>query len=508
MSETIVQMQHIVKRFPGVLANDDVSLEVRKEEIHALLGENGAGKSTLMNVLYGLCAMEAGEIIFDGRKVEIASPKDAIQLGIGMVHQHFMLVEHLTVAENLVLGAEPTKRGFLNYKRAVAIVKECAEKYGLSIQPNALVADISVGEQQRLEILKVLYRGAKVLILDEPTAVLTPQEVQELYKVLRNLKENGHSIIIITHKLHEIKEISDRVSVMRSGRIIGTHETSSVTKEQLAEMMVGRPVIFDIKKEECTPGKVVFEVNDLKVKDYRGLPALKGVSFSVQEGEIVGIAGIDGNGQSELLQVLSGLISKTEGRISVEGKDVPAKFTQRDMFNLGVAHISEDRQKWGLVLDYSLEDNLLLGLEGDKQFNNGPFLKRDAISARAKKLIDRFDIRTPSHEILAKQLSGGNQQKVVLAREISKDPTVLIAAQPTRGLDVGAIEFVYNQLLKQRANGKGILLISFELDEIFTLSDKILVLYGGEIIAEFKRDEATVDAVGLCMGGVRRDRNE
>jgi len=508
MSETIIQMKHIVKRFPSVLANDDVSLEVRKGEIHALLGENGAGKSTLMNVLYGLCSLDEGEIFFDDNKVEIASPKDAIKLGIGMVHQHFMLVEHLTVAENLVLGAEPTKRGFLSYKKAEALVKECAEKYGLSIQPKALVADISVGEQQRLEILKVLYRGAKVLILDEPTAVLTPQKVQELYKVLRNLRENGHSIIIITHKLHEIKEISDRVSVMRSGRIIGTHETSSVTKEQLAEMMVGRPVIFDIKKEECTPGKVVFEVNDLKVKDYRGLPALKGVSFSVQEGEIVGIAGIDGNGQSELLQVLSGLISKTAGKISVSGKEVPAKFTQKDMFNLGVAHISEDRQKWGLILDYSLEDNLLLGLEGEKQFNNGPFLKREAISARAIELIERFDIRTPSHEIMAKQLSGGNQQKVVLAREISKDPTVLIAAQPTRGLDVGAIEFVYKQLLEQRANGKGILLISFELDEIFSLSDKILVLYGGEIIAEFTRDEATVDAVGLCMGGVRRDLNE
>ncbi|MBF9015138.1 MULTISPECIES: ABC transporter ATP-binding protein [unclassified Oceanispirochaeta] len=508
MNETILSMQHIVKRFPGVLANDDVSIDVREGEILALLGENGAGKTTLMNMLYGLYTMDNGEIYFQNKRVDISSPRDAINLGIGMVHQHFMLVEHLTVAENMVLGAEPRHHGCLDYKRAEAIVMECSKKYGLSIQAKSLVADISVGEQQRLEILKALYRGAKILILDEPTAVLTPQKVKELYKVLRELKAKGHSIIIITHKLQEIKEISDRVVVMRAGRVVGIKETVDVTKQQLAEMMVGRPVVLQIEKEIQDPGEVIFEIKDLHVKDYRGLPALKGVNLSVRRAEIVGLAGIDGNGQSELLQVLAGLIQRDKGSIRVSGSEFPKKFSQKAMSQHSVAHVSEDRQKWGLILDYSIEENLLLGLEGEPEYQKGPFLNKQVISDRAKKIIKDFDIRTPSTETLGRTLSGGNQQKVILGREISKNPDVLIAAQPTRGLDVGAIEFVYKQILEQRKNGKAILLVSFELEEIFTLSDRILVIFEGEIIAEFTRESATLEEVGLCMGGVRRSLHD
>ena len=508
MNNTIVQMQNITKQFPGVLANDDVSIDVKEGEILALLGENGAGKTTLMNILYGLYSKNKGEISIRGEKVEISSPKDAINLGIGMVHQHFMLVERLTVAENLVLGAEPKHRGLLDYKKAERIVEECSKKYGLSIHAKSMVSDISVGEQQRLEILKALYRGAKVLILDEPTAVLTPQKVEELYKVLRELKRKGHSIIIITHKLQEIKEISDRVTVMRSGKVIGTHNTKDVTKQQLAEMMVGRPVVLQIEKEEQQAGEIAFEIEHLQVKDYRGLPAIKDLSMNIRKGEIVGIAGIDGNGQRELLQALAGIIQRDRGSIRISGYELPKKFTQKEMTKLLVAHISEDRQKWGLILDYTIEENLLLGLEDEKQFQKGIFLHKKHIAERAKKLIKEFDIRTQSAETLGRKLSGGNQQKVVLAREISKDPEVLIAAQPTRGLDVGAIEFVYRQLLAQRKDGKAILLVSYELDEIFTLSDRILVIYDGEIIAEFSREEASMKEVGLCMGGVRRPQHD
>ncbi len=508
MNEPIVSMQHVVKQFPGVLANDDVSIDVCEGEILGLLGENGAGKTTLMNMLYGLYSMDAGDIFFRGKREEIQSPKDAINLGIGMVHQHFMLVDYLTVAENMVLGTEPTSRGLLSYRKAVSIVKECSKKYGMAIDPESLVVDISVVDQQKLEILKSLYRGAKVLILDEPTAVLTPQKVDELYAVLRELKAKGHAVIIITHKLQEIMDITDRVTVMRNGKVVGTQATKDVTKQKLAEMMVGRPVVLQVEKEKQEPGKVAFEVEDLHARDYRGVSALRGTTFHVREGEIVGIAGIDSNGQSELLQVLSGLMHPDKGIIRISGKEMPHKVTPGEMAESGVAHISENRQKWGLILDYTVEENLILGIEGDPKFKKRLFLNKQAISKRARDLVKRFDVRTPTVETLAKKLSGGNQQKVVLAREISKNPKVLIAAQPTRGLDVGAIEFVYTQLLEQRRQGKAILLVSFELDEIFTLSDRILVIYGGEIIAEFSREEATKEKVGLCMGGERSQGND
>lgn len=508
MGNTILRLEHIVKRFPGVLANDHVSLEVQEGEILALLGENGAGKTTLMNVLYGLYSLDEGDIFYKDVKVDITCPKDAIKLGIGMVHQHFMLIDHLTVVENFILGCEPTDRGLLNLKKARKIVQQCSEDYGLSIEPDSLVADISVGEQQRLEILKALHRGAKILILDEPTAVLTPQKIEELYRVLRNLKADGHSIIIITHKLKEIKDISDRVAVMRSGKIVGIHETASVTTEQLAELMVGRPVVLDVKKEVQSVGECILDIKNLHAKDYRKLPALCGLSLHVNGGEIVGIAGIDGNGQSELLQVLSGFTTRDEGEITIGTHKFPKKFAQREMFDHGVGHIPEDRMKMGIIANFTIEENLLLGFENDARYTGKLVMRKGAINERAIKLINEFDIKTPKASTEGGKLSGGNQQKVILAREISKNPNLLIAAQPTRGLDVGAIEFVYQQLLAQRRAGKGILLISFELDEIFALSDRILVIYGGEIIAEFLHSEATIKEVGLCMGGVRRKTHE
>jgi simple sugar transport system ATP-binding protein len=508
MREPILRLENITKVFPGVLANDQVNLEVQEGEILALLGENGAGKSTLMNVLFGLYTKDDGAIYFRGEKVNITCPKDAIKLGIGMVHQHFMLIDNLTVAENFILGSEPTERGLLSLKQAKKIVNQCSKEYGLSINSDSLVADISVGEQQRLEILKSLHRGAKILILDEPTAVLTPQKVEELYKVLRDLKSKGHSIILITHKLKEIKDISDRVAVMRSGKVVGVHETATVTAEELAELMVGRPVVLEVTKERQKTGELILEVNNLHAKDYRNLTALNGCSLHVKSGEIVGIAGVDGNGQSELLQVLSGFIVRDEGEIIINNRNLPRKFAQKEVYDCGVGHIPEDRMRMGIIADFTVEENLLLGFENDERYSSRYFLKKDAIHNRAVNLIKEFDIRTPSPLTEGGKLSGGNQQKVILAREISKNPNLLIAAQPTRGLDVSAIEFVYQQLLEQRKEGKGILLISFELDEIFALSDRILVIYGGEIIAEFTRSEATVKEVGLCMAGVRRKSND
>jgi simple sugar transport system ATP-binding protein len=501
MSETIIKLSHITKQFPGVLANDDVSIDVHKGEILALLGENGAGKTTLMNILYGLISKDSGEISINGEKVELNSPRDALNHGIGMVHQHFMLVKYLTVAENLILGDEPTKKSKLDLKKANQLVASCSKKYGLLVHPKALVADISVGEQQRLEILKTLYRGAKVLILDEPTAVLTPQKVRELYTVLRDLRDQGHSIIIITHKLQEILDISDRVVVMRTGRVIGIENTCDVNKKILAEMMVGRPVLFKVDKKQQQAKQVLFEVKNLKAKDSRKLEAVKGVDFEVKAGEIVGIAGIDGNGQSEMLGVFAGLAVADEGSITIDGKTLPLKFTPKMIADLGVAHISEDRHHWGLILEYSIAENLILGLEDNKKFKKHFLMDYENISLYAKDLVKKYDIRTPSEKVLAGSLSGGNQQKVVFARGISKNPKVLIAAQPTRGLDVGAIEFVYKILLDQREKQKAILLISYELDEIFALSDRILVMFDGKIVANFKTNETTREEVGLYMGG-------
>ncbi len=505
MSEPILQLSHISKQFPGVLANDDVSIDIHKGEILALLGENGAGKTTLMNILYGLISKDSGEIIINGENVTINSPRDAMKYGIGMVHQHFMLVKYLSVAENLILGDEPTIKGKLDKKKAIKLVEECSKKYGLIVHANSLVADISVGEQQRLEILKALYRGAKVLILDEPTAVLTPQKVRELYVVLNELKAQGHSIIIITHKLQEILDISDRVVVMRSGKVIGIRNTCDVTKKILAEMMVGRPVLLSVNKKDQTPKDVLFKVENLRAKDSRDIEVVKGVNFEVRAGEIVGIAGIDGNGQSEMLRVFAGLLGAEEGSITVSNNTLSKKFTPKMISDLGVAHISEDRHHWGLVLEYSIAENLILGLESDKKFKKGFLMDSSNISKHALNLIKNYDIRTPSDKVLAGSLSGGNQQKVVFARGISKDPKVLIAAQPTRGLDVGAIEFVYKMLIDQREREKAILLVSYELDEIFALSDRILVMYDGQIVANFKTSETTREEVGLYMGGGKKE---
>lgn len=501
----IIEMKGIVKKFPGIVANDHVSLEIRQGEIHALLGENGAGKSTLMNVLYGLYALDEGEIWVKGKKVKIKGPNDALDLGIGMVHQHFMLIPPLTVAENMVLGAEPSKGSLLDFKGAAKIVEDASREYGLFIDPHAFVEDISVGMQQRLEILKALYRGAEVLILDEPTAVLTPQEIEDLYRVLQGLRDSGHTIIIITHKLKEVKHISDRVTVIRDGRNVGTVNTAEADEKTLAKMMVGREVILRVEKPSQFPGKQVLKIENLQAEDYRGLPALKGLSLEVNEGEIVGVAGVEGNGQTELLQVVAGLRRWSEGHIWLNGRELEKTITPRKLLDNGVGHIPEDRHKWGLVLDFSVKENMIMGSEDSEKFAKGPFIDYNKVEVFAKALAKEYDVRTPSIETIAGTLSGGNQQKVIVARELARDPKLLIAAQPTRGLDVGAIEFVHQQLIKQRGLGRAILLVSFELDEIMSLSDRIVVVYDGRVVAEFESGKVSVEELGMCMGGVNKE---
>ncbi len=497
-----VEMRNIVRRFPGVLANDHVSLRVERGEIHGLLGENGAGKTTLMNILSGLAAPDEGEILLDGQPVHFSSCLDAISRGIGMVHQHFMLVPVFTVAENLILGNEPTRIGALDLKRARQRVLDLSERYGLKVDPDALVRDIPVGMQQRVEILKALSRGAEIMILDEPTAVLTPQEVEELYAIMRSFQAAGHTIIFITHKLQEVKEITDRVTVLRDGRVVDTVETAQVSQEDLARMMVGRDVVLRVEKDEHTPGDVVLRVEDLSANDSRGLPALKNVSLTVRAGEIVGIAGVAGNGQAELVEVITGLRPKTAGRVLLGEREI-SDLSPRQRMYAGLAHIPQDRQRRGLIMDFSLVENFVLGFEDSPPFIKGPLLNYAEAERFAVRSMAEYDVRAAGPYARARTLSGGNQQKAIVAREVQRDPQVLIAAQPTRGLDVAAIEFVHKKLIELRDQDKAILLISMELTEVLDLSDRILVMYEGEIVGSFRAGEATPEQLGLLMAGSR-----
>ncbi|MDY6875491.1 MAG: ABC transporter ATP-binding protein [Chloroflexota bacterium] len=504
---TAVEMRNIVRQFPGVLANDHVCLEVEKGEIHGLLGENGAGKTTLMNILSGLATPDKGEILLDGKLVQFASCLDAIGHGIGMVHQHFMLVPVFTVAENLVLGNEPRKGIQLDIRQAKAIVVDLSERYGLKVDPDALIRDIPVGMQQRVEILKTLSRGAEIMILDEPTAVLTPQEVEELYAIMCSLREAGHTIVFITHKLQEIEEITDRVTVLRDGRVVDTVETKDVSQADLARMMVGRDVVLRVAKEEHEAGDVNLRVDNLFADDARGLPALRDVSFQVRAGEIVGIAGVAGNGQAELVEAITGLRKSNSGKVTLNDVDI-TDLTPRERMYTGLGHIPQDRQRRGLVMDFSLVDNFLLGFEDLHPFTRGPVLDYAEADRFARESIAMFDVRTPGTDVSARTLSGGNQQKVIVARELRRDPQVLIAAQPTRGLDVAAIEFVHNRLIELRDQDKAVLLISMELTEILDLSDRILVMYEGEIVGSFEAGQASPEILGLLMAGSHVEEND
>ena len=501
-----IEMLNITKRFPGIIANDNITLQLKKGEIHALLGENGAGKSTLMSVLFGLYQPEEGEIKKDGQVVQIRDPNDANALGIGMVHQHFKLVECFTVLDNIIMGVEPVKAGFLQKKEAREKVLALSEKYGLKVDPDALVEDITVGMQQRTEILKMLYRENEILIFDEPTAVLTPQEITELMQIMRNLKAEGKSILFISHKLNEIMAVADRCSVLRKGKYIGTVDTDKTSIEELSAMMVGRNVNFHVEKKPAEPGDVVLEIDDMTVasKVHKN-NAVKNVSLKVHAGEIVCIAGIDGNGQSEFVYGLSGLEPLVSGRIIFKGEDV-TKASIRQKNVMGFSHIPEDRHKHGLVLDYTLEDNLVLQTYFLPEYTNKfGFLRRDNIRKKADDLIERFDIRSGQGAITsARSMSGGNQQKAIVARELDKDPELLIAVQPTRGLDVGAIEFIHKQIVAQRDAGKAVLLVSLELDEVMDVSDRILVMYEGEIVGEFDPKNTTEEELGLYMAGAKR----
>lgn len=498
--EYVIEMLGIRKEFPGIVANDDITLQVKKGEIHALLGENGAGKSTLMNVLFGLYQPEKGEIRVKGKKVNITNPNIANDLGIGMVHQHFMLVDTFTVTENIILGKEPKSSGTIDIKKAEKEVREISEKYGLSVNPKAKISDISVGMQQRVEILKTLYRGAEIIIFDEPTAVLTPQEITELIQIMKTLIKEGKSIILITHKLKEIMEVCDQVTVIRKGKGIGTVNVKETNPNELANLMVGREVVFTTQKIPSNPKQNVLEIKDLVVKDSRGVPAVRGLNLNVRAGEIIGIAGVDGNGQTELIEAITGLRKSESGSIKINEKEIrnlkPRKITES-----GVGHIPEDRHKHGLVLDFPLGENIVLQTYYQKPYSKNGILNFKQIYQKATKLIQEFDVRTPSEYTLARSLSGGNQQKAIIGREVDRNPDLLIAAQPTRGLDVGAIEFIHKRLIEQRDNGKAVLLISFELDEILNVSDRIAVIYEGTIVAIVDPKTTTEQELGLLMAG-------
>ena len=502
-----IEMLNITKRFPGIIANDNITLQLKKGEIHALLGENGAGKSTLMSVLFGLYQPEEGVIKKDGEVVSIKDPNDANALGIGMVHQHFKLVECFSVLDNIIMGAEPTKYGFLQKKDAREKVLTLSEKYGLHVDPDALIEDITVGMQQRTEILKMLYRDNEILIFDEPTAVLTPQEIDELMEIMRNLAAEGKSILFISHKLNEIMAVADRCTVLRKGKYIGTVETKNTTAEELSAMMVGRNVSFHVDKKPCQPGDVVLDVEHMTVasKVHKN-NAVKDVSLKVRRGEIVCLAGIDGNGQTEFVYGLTGLEPLVSGKISLCGKDIThASIRHRN--TMGMSHIPEDRHKHGLVLDYTLEDNLVLQRYFEPEFTSkAGFLRRDNIRKYAERLIEQYDVRSGQGPItVARSMSGGNQQKAIVAREIDKDPELLVAVQPTRGLDVGAIEYIHKQLVAQRDAGKAVLLVSLELDEVMDVPDRILVMYEGEIVGELDPKKTTQEELGLYMAGAKRD---
>lgn len=499
--DKVVEMKSITKIFGNFKANDDINLTVHKGEVHALLGENGAGKSTLMNILYGLYQPTSGEIYIKGKKIDITNPNVAIKHGIGMVHQHFMLVEPFTVAENIILGMEITKvLGKLDMQKAIQDVQYLSEKYGLHVDPNAKIEDITVGMQQRVEILKALYRGADILILDEPTAVLTPQEINELIQIIRNLTGEGKSVIIITHKLKEIKMAADYCTIIRRGKHIDTVDVSDTTEEELAAKMVGREVSFKVEKEEREPGKPVFSIENIVVKDNRGINAVNGLSLEIYAGEILGIAGVDGNGQSELIEAITGLRKIESGRISINGKDITNRIPKEIIENK-ISTIPEDRQKRGLVLDFTVAENMILENYHKEPFAKKGILNHDKIKEFAKELIEKFDIRPTDENAKARSLSGGNQQKVIIAREVTNDPDLLIAAQPTRGLDVGAIEYVHKALVEQRDKNKAVLLVSLELDEVMNVSDRIAVIYEGKIVGIVDAKEADENTLGLMMAG-------
>lgn len=504
----VIEMLHITKVFPGIKANDDITLQLRRGEIHALLGENGAGKSTLMSVLFGLYQPEEGIIKKDGKEVKINDPNDATALHIGMVHQHFKLIDVFTVLDNIILGAEDTKMGFLQKKEARRKVQALSEKYGLQVDLDAKVEDITVGMQQRVEILKMLYRDNEVLIFDEPTAVLTPQEIDELMATMKGFAKEGKSILFISHKLNEIMEVSDRVTVLRKGRYVGTVNTKDTNKQELSNMMVGRPVQLEVVKTEAKPGETVLKVENLCVpSQIHKKNAVNNVSFEARAGEILCIAGIDGNGQTELVYGLTGLEKPSSGSITVCGHDIShASIRKRGEY---MSHIPEDRHKHGLVLDFTLEQNLVLQSFEEPRFQNHGFIRNDAVRSYAEGLIDKFDVRSGQGPVTkARSMSGGNQQKAIIARELDRDKPLIVAVQPTRGLDVGAIEYIHSQLVKERDEGKAVLLISLELDEVMSLSDRILVLYEGEIVGEFDPKKVTVQELGLYMAGAKRQGTE
>lgn len=498
--EYVIEMLNIRKEFPGIVANDNITLQLKKGEIHALLGENGAGKSTLMNVLFGLYQPEQGEIRVNGKSVNITNPNIANELGIGMVHQHFMLIDTFTVTENIILGKETTTAGRIDIKKAEKDVRDISERYGLAVDPNAKIADISVGMQQRVEILKTLYRGAEILIFDEPTAVLTPQEIKELIQIMKTLIKEGKSIILITHKLKEIMEVCDQCTVIRKGKGIGTVTVKETNPNELASLMVGREVTFKTDKIEAKPEQAVLEVQGLNVKDSRGVNVVNNLNLEVRAGEIVGIAGVDGNGQSELIEAITGLRKKESGSVKLNGKDI-AKLSPRKITESGIGHIPQDRHKHGLVLDFPIGENMVLQTYYQEPNSKYGILNYKNIYKKAKSLISEFDVRTPSEYTQARALSGGNQQKAIIGREVDRNPDLLIAAQPTRGLDVGAIEYIHKRLIEQRDNGKAVLLVSFELDEIMNVSDRIAVIYEGAIVAVVDPKKTTEQELGLLMAG-------
>jgi len=498
----ILELRGITKRFPGVLANDQIDLTLNKGEIHALLGENGAGKSTLMNILYGLYDPDEGEIFVNGEEINVSSPRDAIKSGIGMVHQHFMLVPVFTVTENVMLGDETTRLGgFLDRKSSAARIREISNEYSLEVDPNSYIRDLPVGVQQRVEIIKLLYREANILILDEPTAVLTPQEVNELFKIMRYLVEGGKSIIFITHKLREVLTFADRITVIRGGKVVGTTTPKEADQNRLAVMMVGRDISLEVDKNPANVKDSILEVKDLVVLDDLNRVAVKNVSFNVHAGEILGIAGVQGNGQTELVKAITGLSHPIEGKLTLQGKDIK-KASPRTITELGSAHIPEDRQKDGLVLSATIADNLVLNTYYLNPFASRVLIQEDAVLKNAEKIIENFDVRTPSPLIPVGSLSGGNQQKVIVGREFSRPINFLVASQPTRGLDVGSVEYIHNRLLEKRDDGCAILLVSTELDEVLELSDRIAVMFNGEIIAIVDAEGATKEQIGLLMAGV------
>ena len=506
--ENIIEMLHITKEFPGIIANDDITLQLRNGEIHALLGENGAGKSTLMSVLFGLYQPEAGEIRKNGQVVRINDPNDATALGIGMVHQHFQLIDVFTVLDNIILGAETTKLGFLQKKEARKKVEALSKKYGLEVDLDAKVEDITVGMQQRVEILKMLYRDNEILIFDEPTAVLTPQEIEELMATMKEFAREGKSILFISHKLNEIMEVADRVTVLRKGKYVGTVNTKDTNKQALSNMMVGRPVQLEVVKDEAHPGETVLKVEHLSVPSHsHKRDAVRDVSFEARAGEILCIAGIDGNGQTELIYGLTGLDKCSAGTVTLCGRDISHASIRHRGENM--SHIPEDRHKHGLVLDFTLEQNLVLQRYREPQFQHFGFIRDDQVRGYAQRLIEQYDVRSGQGPVTtARSMSGGNQQKAIIAREVDRDKALIVAVQPTRGLDVGAIEYIHKQLVAERDKGKAVLLVSLELDEVMSLSDRILVMYEGEIVGELDPKTTTVQELGLYMAGAKRMAKE